>query len=89
MTTPLATILLALLAVPLARTAPRESRFRNTAVAILVYVGLFSLVSVLRTFIEQERLAAMPGLWLAYALQAALLVVLVRQPRLRKRAARQ
>lgn len=84
-TTPLATILLALLAVPLARSAPRESRFRNFSFALLVYIALFALVSVLRTFIEQEKLAAMPGLWLAYALQAALLVVLVRQPRFRRR----
>ena len=84
-TTPLATVLLALLAVPLARTAPRESRFRNTAIALLVYIGLFSLVSVLRTFIEQDKLGAMPGLWTAYALQAVLLVVLVRGPRFKRR----
>ena len=84
-TTPLATVLLALLAVPLARTAPRESRFRNTAIALLVYIGLFSLVSVLRTFIEQDKLGAMPGLWIAYALQAVLLVILVRGPRFKRR----
>ena len=84
-TTPLATVLLGLLAVPLARTAPRESRFRNVAIALLVYIGLFSLVSVLRTFIEQGNLAAMPGLWTAYAIQAVVLVVLVRQPRFRRR----
>jgi len=78
-------VLLALLAVPLARTAPRQSRFRNTSIAIVVYVALFSLVSVLRTFIEQDKLGPMPGLWSAYAAQALLLIILVRQPRLKRR----
>ena len=83
--TPLATILLALIAVPLARSAPRESRFRNFAIALLVYIALFATVSVLRTFIEQGRLGAIPGLWTAYVLQAVLLVVLVTQPGMKRR----
>jgi lipopolysaccharide export system permease protein len=84
-TTPLGTILLALIAVPLARSAPRESRFRNTSIALLSYVALFAMVSVLRTFIEQGKLGAIPGLWTAYAVQAALLIVLVTQPRMKRR----
>lgn len=84
-TTPLATILLALIAVPLARSAPRESRFQNFTIALLSYIALFALVSVLRTFIEQGRLGAIPGLWTAYALQLALLIVLVSQPKLKRR----
>lgn len=84
-TTPLATILLALIAVPLARSAPRESRFRNVTIALVAYIALFAMVSVLRTFIEQGKLGAIPGLWTAYVLQAALLVVLVTQPRLKRR----
>jgi lipopolysaccharide export system permease protein len=83
--TPLATILLALIAVPLARSAPRESRFRNVAIALLAYIALFAMVSVLRTFIEQDKLSAIPGLWTAYALQAVLLAVLVSPPRLKRR----
>ena len=84
-TTPLATILLALIAVPLARSAPRESRFRNFGIALLSYIALFAMVSVLRTFIEQGKLGAIPGLWTAYVLQAGLLVILVTQPRLKRR----
>jgi lipopolysaccharide export system permease protein len=84
-TTPLATVLLALIAVPLARSAPRESRFRNFAIALLAYIALFILVSVLRTFIEQEKISTLPGLWSAYALQVVLLVVLVTQPRMKRR----
>ncbi|MBK6512447.1 MAG: LPS export ABC transporter permease LptF [Haliea sp.] len=84
-TTPLATILLGLIAVPLARSAPRESRFRNFSIALLSYIALFAMVSVLRTFIEQGKLGAIPGLWTAYVLQAVLLVILVTQPRLKRR----
>ena len=51
-TTPLATLLLALIAVPLARSRPRESRFRNVTIAVLSYIALFAMISVLRTFIE-------------------------------------
>jgi lipopolysaccharide export system permease protein len=83
--TPLATVLLALLAVPLARSAPRQSRFRNFFLAILVYIGLFSITSVLRTGIEQERLGPVPGLWSGYAAAAVLLAWLVGSPRMRRR----
>jgi lipopolysaccharide export system permease protein len=85
LSTPLGTILLALIAVPLARSAPRESRFRNVTIAVLAYVVLFSMVSVLRTLVEQGKLGAMPGLWSAYLVQALVLIVLVSQPRLKRR----
>jgi lipopolysaccharide export system permease protein len=84
-TTPLATVLLALMAVPLARSAPRESRMRNVLIAVSIYIGLFAMTSVVRTAIEQERMGALPGLWGAYVLEAILLVVLVTQPWMRRR----
>ena len=52
-TTPVATILLALMAVPLARSAPRESRMRNVLIAVGIYIGLFAMTSVVRTGREQ------------------------------------
>jgi len=85
LTTPLATLLLALIAVPLARTAPRESRFRSITIALLAYITLFSMVSVLRTLIEKEKLGAFPGLWTAYFIQASVLMFLMLGPRLRRR----
>lgn len=83
--TPLATVLLALIAVPLARSAPRESRFRNFFIALGVYISLYIMISVLRTWIEQGKLGALPGLWTAYAIEALLLVFLVTRPRLKRR----
>jgi lipopolysaccharide export system permease protein len=84
-TTPVATILLALMAVPLARSAPRESRMRNVLIAVSIYIGIFTATSLVRTAIEQGRLGELPGLWGAYALEAVLLVILVSQPWLRRR----
>ncbi|MCP5128025.1 MAG: LPS export ABC transporter permease LptF [Pseudomonadales bacterium] len=84
-TTPLATVLLALMAVPLARSAPRESRMRNVLIAVGIYIGLFAMTGLVRTAIEQGRLGEIPGLWGAYALELALLVVLVSQPWMRRR----
>ena len=84
-TTPLATILLALIAVPLARSAPRESRFRNVSIALLAYITLFSMISVLRTLMEQGTLGAIPGLWTAYFLQVGLLALLLTFPRMKRR----
>jgi len=81
--TPLGTILLALIAVPLARGSPRESRFRNFSIAVLAYIVLFSLVSVLRTLMEQDKIGAFPGIWSAYAVQALVLALLVHPLRLR------
>tara|TARA_R110001599_G_scaffold353884_2_gene602370 strand:+ start:55785 stop:56852 length:1068 start_codon:yes stop_codon:yes gene_type:complete len=84
-TTPVATILLALMAVPLARSAPRESRMRNVLIAVGIYIGLFAMTSVVRTGIEQGRLGELPGLWGAYLLEIILLVVLVSQPWMKRR----
>jgi len=85
LTTPLATVLLALIAVPLGRTAPREPRFRSFFIALAVYIALFSMTSVMRTWIEQERLPAFPGLWMAYGVMAVILVLLMNPPRLWRR----
>ncbi len=79
--TPLATLLLALMAVPLGKSEPRESRFRSFFVAIAVYVGIFGATSVTRTFVEQGRIGAFPGIWIAYVGVFIALLWLLRQPR--------
>jgi lipopolysaccharide export system permease protein len=86
LTTPLATLLLALIATPLARSHPRESRSRGFFIAIGAYIGVFSLTSMVKTWIEQERIGALPGLWGSYAVLAVVLVLLMYPPRLRRRA---
>ena len=53
--------------------------------AIAVYVGVFSLSSVTRTFIEQGVFPVFPGMWTAYLCVAVALLFMLRQPRLHPR----
>ena len=80
LSTPLTTILLALLAVPLSRMPARQARHTKVIVAIVVYAVLFNLASVARTWVEQERVGAFPGIWWVYLVPVALLLVLLLQP---------
>ena len=82
--TPLATILLALLAVPLSRSQPRQSRFGIFFSAIVVYALLLGLIGALRNAIEQGTISAVPGLWSAYLFPLVLLALLLIIPRLRR-----
>jgi lipopolysaccharide export system permease protein len=60
---PLSTILLALLAVPLSKTNPRQGRYAKLFVAILVYFIYSNLMGVGRTWIERDVIAQVVGLW--------------------------
>jgi lipopolysaccharide export system permease protein len=83
LTTPFATLLLAALAVPLARSQPRESRYGIFAAALLLYVLLFTLTGAVRNGLENGDLPVFPGIAVAYLPFALLLAVLLRSPRLR------
>lgn len=83
LTTPFATLLLAALAVPLARSHPRQSRYGMFVVAVLAYVLLFTLTGAVRNALENGDLPAQPGLMIAYVPFAVLLGLLLAAPRLR------
>jgi lipopolysaccharide export system permease protein len=78
LSTPVATLLLALTAVPLARSKPRESRFRMFIVAIALYIGVFSMAAVVRTWVEQGTIGSFPGIWGVHLVLALLLLALVK-----------
>lgn len=84
LSTPLATFLLTLLAFPLARSKPRESRLRPNLVALFIYLLLFAEVSMVRTLVEQATLPPVPGLWIAYVPPLLLLLALMAPERLRQ-----
>ncbi len=54
--TPVSTVLLALLAVPLARSAPRRSRYLKLLIALLVYAAYYNLLGIARSAVEQQHL---------------------------------
>ena len=74
--TPLLTLLLAALAVPMTMTPPRQSRTVSIAAAILIYALVFGFTSVIRTGVEQGQIAALPGMWLVPIFTALLLATM-------------
>ncbi len=88
LSTPLATLALALLAVPLSRSAPRQSRHSSFILAIAVYTGLFILTSVARNWVADGDVPPVPGIWWVYALPLLLFTVLLFGPGWRWRTRR-
>lgn len=84
LSTPISTLLLAMLAVPLSRSAPRQGRHNSFLVAILVYIGMFNLISLARNEVEEGIIPAFPGIWWAYLLPVALFIVLMAWPAWRR-----
>jgi lipopolysaccharide export system permease protein len=77
---PLTTILLALLAVPLSQTLPRQQRHTRIFLAIIVYAILFNIFGIARNLVEQAQVPAIPGIWWFYMLPLALLWFLLARP---------
>lgn len=78
--TSLATLLLALLAVPLGRSAPRQSSHKNFFVAILIYVGFFNLMNVAINWVKNGEVGPVPGVWWVFVVWLVILTVLVAWP---------
>ena len=59
LSTPVSTMLLALLAVPLGRSRPRQGRFARLTGAVVIYAVYFNLLGIGRTWVEQGSTDAM------------------------------
>jgi lipopolysaccharide export system permease protein len=60
---PLATLVLAILAVPLSRSRPREGRYGRLAIGLLVFIIYFNLLSAGKAWLEKEAVSTWMGLW--------------------------
>jgi len=66
---PVATILLALIAVSFTRAAPRKDKSDRTFLAAaLLFAIYYNLSGLAKTWVEQGVVAAMPGVWWLYGL---------------------
>ena len=74
---PLAALLLALLAVPLSHTSPREGRFGKIAVAILIYIPYANLLVLARKWIASGAIPPWVGLWPVHIAVALLIAYLL------------
>lgn len=74
LSTPVATVLLVLLGVPLARATPKKARLASMAVAVGAYALLFYLLAVAKTWVENQTLPMVPGIWWVHGGAAILLL---------------
>ncbi len=71
---PISTLLLGMLAVPLSRGRPRQSRYTRIGTAILVYSAYYLLTMTARTWVQHGTVAPLPGLWWAPTLLGLTLI---------------
>lgn len=85
LSTPLNTVLLGLLAVPLSRTVPRQGKYAKLLAAVLIYAVFYNLSALAKTWVEQGIVPPLPGIWWANGSLAGLLAILLGWPSLRRR----
>jgi lipopolysaccharide export system permease protein len=90
LSTPIAVLLLTMIAVPLAKANPRHGRYSKLLVAVLAYVFYVNLLGAARVWLEHGRTPPALGLWWVHALFfiVALLLILAQNSMLGVRAAR-
>ena len=72
---PVVALLLALLAIPLGHVNPRVGRSANLIIAVLVFMLYHNGMSIMKAWVQQERLAFSVAVWLPHALAAVLVVL--------------
>ncbi len=75
--TPLSTILLGLLGVPLSRSNPRQGKYAKMGAAIVVFAIYYQLFVIAKTWVEKGAVGTGIGIWWVPALMAVLTVVLL------------
>ncbi len=73
LSTPLSALLLALLAIPLSRSRPRQGRYARMLAAVVIYAVYFNLLDVSRTWVES---GTSPGIWWVPAMLGLLVFAL-------------
>ena len=82
LSTPLATILLALIAVPLSRSSPRRGKYAKVMTAVVIFAFYYNLSAIVKKWVEKGVLDTLPGIWWVQLLLAGLLLLLLWQPSL-------
>jgi lipopolysaccharide export system permease protein len=77
LSTPLSTLLLAGIAIPLSRTKPRQGSYANFGIAIGIYASYYLACAAARIWVQQGKVPAVPGIWWVPALLAMVTAALV------------
>jgi lipopolysaccharide export system permease protein len=74
---PVSVVVLALLAVPLSRSSPREGRFARIGIGLLVYVIYANFQSIARVWVERDIVPEWVGMWWVHAALLLLALFLI------------
>jgi len=77
LSTPLSTILLGLLGVPLSRATPRQGKHAKLLMAVFIYALYYNVQAMARTWVKQGLVGPIPGIWWVDVLLGVLLVALL------------
>lgn len=69
-------LVLAILAVPLSKTSPRQGRYAKLALALLIYIIYTNLLNVSRAWLNKGEVSVWVGLWWVHILVAILALAL-------------
>ncbi len=82
---PLVTAILALLALPLSRSPPREARYGRLMLAVLAYVVTMNLLALGKTWLGAGQIPSWLGMWWLHLIALAIAIIaIVRDGRLPK-----
>jgi lipopolysaccharide export system permease protein len=76
LSTPLSTLLLALLGVLLSRTTPRQGKYAKVMVAFMVFAVYYPMSVVTKNWVEKGAINPLPGIWAVQVALAALIIFL-------------
>lgn len=74
---PISLILLGMLALPLARTLPRQGKYTKLAMGIAIYFLYENAAGVMKTLVEQGDISSTVGIWPVHVLMALVVAVLL------------
>ncbi len=77
--TPVSTILLALLAVPLSRSGPRQGKIAAAPVAIAVFAIYYNMAALMKKWVAQGILGWLPGIWWSQIFLLVLFFIFMRR----------
>jgi lipopolysaccharide export system permease protein len=76
---PLSLFVLALLALPLSRSSPREGRYARVGVGLLIYIIYANLLSIARIALERGEVPQWLGMWWVHGALALIAVTMLLQ----------
>jgi lipopolysaccharide export system permease protein len=76
---PLSSVLLALLGVPLSRSAPRQGKYARIVFGVVIYALYLNVSAMAKSWVERGVIPAVPGVWWVPTLLAGVVLTLLRQ----------